>query len=182
MKGYGSETYGERIAVICDELFHAPTRPEDSLEFLAGLAAGGPGSSSRSASEGSRSHCLPGALSCMAAMPPRRWSPSSAPSPAVTWNVVVLTVFPSPPLHRDQRKRESEGERYANLERVELPMRGSRAASSTSGPMTTASPRRSAVRHPCHSLCVVQSFRAAMLLTTYPASLPTPRKNPDDMA
>jgi hypothetical protein len=41
MEGYGPETYGERIAEVYDELFHPPTRPEDTVEFLAGLAGGG---------------------------------------------------------------------------------------------------------------------------------------------
>ena len=42
MEGYGPETYGERIAEIYDELFYPPTSPEDTVEFLAGLAGGGP--------------------------------------------------------------------------------------------------------------------------------------------
>jgi hypothetical protein len=42
MEGYGPDTYGERIAEVYDELFHPPTLPEDTVEFLAGLAACGP--------------------------------------------------------------------------------------------------------------------------------------------
>jgi SAM-dependent methyltransferase len=42
MEGYGPETYGERIAEVYDELFHPPTSTEDTVEFLAGLAGGGP--------------------------------------------------------------------------------------------------------------------------------------------
>jgi hypothetical protein len=42
MKEYGPETYGERIAAVYDELFHPPTRSEETVEFLAGLAPDGP--------------------------------------------------------------------------------------------------------------------------------------------
>jgi Methyltransferase domain len=42
MEAYGPETYGERIAGLYDELFHPPTSTEDTVEFLAGLAGGGP--------------------------------------------------------------------------------------------------------------------------------------------
>lgn len=42
MEGYGPETYGERIAAVYDELFHPPTRSEETVEFLAGLAPDGP--------------------------------------------------------------------------------------------------------------------------------------------
>jgi hypothetical protein len=42
MEGYGPETYGERIAEAYDDLFHPPTSAEDTVEFLAGLAGGGP--------------------------------------------------------------------------------------------------------------------------------------------
>ncbi len=42
MEGYEPETYGERIAEVYDELFHPPTRAEDTIEFLAALAGGGP--------------------------------------------------------------------------------------------------------------------------------------------
>jgi hypothetical protein len=38
--GYGPETYGKRIAEVYDEWFHPPTNPEDTVEFLAGLARG----------------------------------------------------------------------------------------------------------------------------------------------
>jgi hypothetical protein len=42
MEGYGPGTYGERIAEVYDELFHPPTSADDTVEFLAGLAGGGP--------------------------------------------------------------------------------------------------------------------------------------------
>jgi hypothetical protein len=42
MKEYGPETYGEWIAAVYDELFHPPTRSEETVEFLAGLAPDGP--------------------------------------------------------------------------------------------------------------------------------------------
>jgi hypothetical protein len=42
MEEYGPETYGERIAAVYDELFHPPTRSEETVEFLAGLAPDGP--------------------------------------------------------------------------------------------------------------------------------------------
>lgn len=42
MGGYGPETFGERIAEVYDELFHPATNAEDTVEFLAGLAGGGP--------------------------------------------------------------------------------------------------------------------------------------------
>jgi Methyltransferase domain len=42
MEGYGPETYGERIAEVYDDLFHPPTSSEETVEFLARLAAGGP--------------------------------------------------------------------------------------------------------------------------------------------
>jgi Methyltransferase domain len=42
MEGYGPETYGGRIAEVYDEWFHASTSTEDAVEFLAGLAGGGP--------------------------------------------------------------------------------------------------------------------------------------------
>lgn len=42
MDGYGPETYCERIAEVYDELFHPATNAEDTVEFLAGLAGGGP--------------------------------------------------------------------------------------------------------------------------------------------
>ena len=42
MEGYAPETYGERIADVYDEWFHPSTSAEDAMEFLAGLAQGGP--------------------------------------------------------------------------------------------------------------------------------------------
>lgn len=42
MEGYGPQTYGDRIAEVYDEWFHPPTSAEDTVEFLAGLAGGGP--------------------------------------------------------------------------------------------------------------------------------------------
>jgi SAM-dependent methyltransferase len=42
MQGYGPETYGERIAEVYDDLFYPSTNSEDTVEFLAELAAGGP--------------------------------------------------------------------------------------------------------------------------------------------
>jgi SAM-dependent methyltransferase len=42
MKGYGAETYGERIADIYDELYEEMLDTESTVEFLAKLAGKGP--------------------------------------------------------------------------------------------------------------------------------------------
>jgi len=82
MEGYGPETYGERIAEVYDDLFHPPTSAEDTVEFLAGLAGGGP---ALELAIGTGRIALPLAARASRSTVStllRPWSPSSAPSQA----------------------------------------------------------------------------------------------------
>lgn len=85
---------------------------------------------------------------------PRRTSGYAAPLPSVhpdgltTCGVRVLTVFPPPPLRRDQRKRESEG----NSVRTPAPLRACMRRSTGGGRSPWADRRKRAGRS---ETCVV---------------------------